>query len=368
MSINLLSHINKIKDPRIPGMVTYPLSEVILTVLIGTMCRGDDMDEIEFICTEDIDWMRKICPFENGIAPAQTLRRVLQMVNPQALEQAFAQWVQSLGNTLSGVVAIDGKSLRGSGSGRGDMVHLVSAYAHAAGLILGGVAVDQKTNEIKAIPEVLKMLELQGAIVTIDAMGCQKDIAAAILHKGADYLLAVKGNQGTLHQDLVDFFADPILLKECQTAVSHDVGHGRIEKRTARVARAGSIQMLHPEWKNLTLIVAIEAVRTHKKTGKTSQETRFYIASLPQDPDQILAATRAHWGIENNLHWQLDVTFKEDHSTLKKDHTARNMSWIRRIVFNLFKRDPSALSLKRKRLKALSDHAYRNSILGVNNL
>ena len=191
MSKNLLEHIDQIEDPRIPGMIKYPLNEVILTVLIGTMCRGDDIDEIEFICSEDIAWLRKICPFENGIAPAQTLRRVLQMVSPSALERAFAGWVQSLGNKLSGVVAIDGKSLRGSGADRGSMVHLVSAYAHTAGLILGGVAVDQKTNEIKAIPDLLKMLELQGAIVTIDAMGCQKEIAASILGKGADYLLAL---------------------------------------------------------------------------------------------------------------------------------------------------------------------------------
>jgi len=368
MSINLLSHINKIKDPRISGMVTYPLNEVILTVLIGTMCRGEDIDEIEFICTEDIDWMRKICPFENGIAPAQTLRRVLQMVNPQALEQAFVEWVQSLGNPISGVVAIDGKSVRGSGTDRGDQVHLVSAYAHAAGLILGGVAVDQKTNEIKAIPELLRMLSLQGAIVTIDAMGCQKDIAAAIINKGADYLLALKGNQGTLHQDIIDFFADPVLSSDCAIATSQDVGHGSIEKRTARVADAGPIQALHPSWKNLTSIVAIDAVRTNKKTGKITEETRFYITSLPQDQETILAASRAHWSIENNLHWQLDVTFKEDQSTLQKDHTARNMAWIRRIAFNLFKSDTSPLPLKRKRLKAHSNHSYRNSLLKINDL
>lgn len=226
---------------------------MLLLCLCGVIAGADSFSGIVNYGEEKLDFLRTLLPYKQGIPAHDTLNDLFRALDPKAFENCFTAWVRDLSGAIPGVVAIDGKSLRGSGAGRSDMVHLVSAYAHAAGLILGGVAVDHKTNEIKAIPEVLKMLELQGAIVTIDAMGCQKDIADAIIKKGADYLLALKGNQGTLHQDVVDFFKDPVLSAACKTATSQDVGHGRIEKRTARVACADPLKSLHLDWKNLSV-------------------------------------------------------------------------------------------------------------------
>ena len=246
--------------------------------------------------------------------------------------------------------------------GRGAL-HLVSAYAHEAGLILAQRAVDGKSNEITAIPELLDMLALEGAIVTIDAMGTQKEIAGRIVAGKADYVLALKGNQGTLEQDAALFFADPVLTADCPSHQETTGGHGRIEERTVRAADAAWLAERHPDWKALASIVSVTACRTIKKTGQTSTETRLYISSLPPHPVRLAAAVRAHWSVENNLHWSLDVTLREDQCRTRKDHSARNLAMIRRAVLNLLRREPSKLSLKRKRLKAAMSPAFRAEIL-----
>jgi len=251
MSMNFLDHIRDIEDPRIPGMVLYPLDEVLLTVLVGLLCRAEDVDEIEDICMELLDWLRLFLPFERGIAPAQTLRRTLARLDPRRLEEAFAAWTARLTERVRGVVAVDGKTVRGSkqdADGKGAL-HLVSAYAHEAGLILAQQAVDGKSNEITAIPELLDMLALEGAIVTIDAMGTQKEIAARIVARKADYVLALKGNQGTLEEDAALFFADPVLAADCPCHEETTSGHGRIEERTVRAAGAAWLAERHTEWK-----------------------------------------------------------------------------------------------------------------------
>lgn len=365
MSLNFLDHIRDIEDPRVPGMVLYPLDEMLLTVLVGLLCRAEDFDEIEDVCTEMLDWLRRFLPFERGVAPAQTLRRSLARLDPQRLEEVFAAWTARLAERVRGVVAIDGKTVRGSrqdADGRGAL-HLVSAYAHEAGLVLAQRAVDGKSNEIAAIPELLDMLALEGAIVTIDAMGTQKEIAGRIVAKKADYVLALKGNQRTLEEDAALFFADPALAADCPCHEETAGGHGRIEERTVRAADAAWLVERHPEWKGLASIVCVTARRTIKKTGKTSTETRLYISSLPPDPVDLAAAVRAHWSIENNLHWSLDVAFREDDCRTRKDHSARNLAMIRRAALNLLRREPSKSSLKRKRLKAAMNPAFRAEIL-----
>jgi predicted transposase YbfD/YdcC len=365
MKRNFLDHIRDLEDPRIPGMVLYPLDEVLLTVLVGLLCRAEDVDEIEDICAELVDWLRLFLPFERGIAPAQTLRRTLARLDPRRLEEAFAAWTASLSERVRGVVAIDGKTVRGSrqdADGKGAL-HLVSAYAHEAGLVLAQQAVDGKSNEIAAIPELLDMLALDGAIVTIDAMGTQKEIAARIVAGKADYVLALKGNQGTLEADAALFFADPVLAADCPCHEAVTGGHGRIEERIVRAADAAWLAARHPQWKGLASIVSVTARRTIKKTGKTSTETRLYISSLPPDPVRLAAAVRAHWSVENNLHWSLDVTFREDECRIRKDHSARNLAMIRRAVLNMLRRNPSTISLKRKRLKAAMSPAFRTAIL-----
>lgn len=365
MNVNFLDHIRDIEDPRVPGMVLYPLDEMLLTVLVGLMCRAEDFDEIEDVCTELLDWLRLFLPFEREIAPAQTLRRTLARLDPRRLEEAFAAWTASLAERVRGVVAVDGKTVRGSkqaADGTGAL-HLVSAYAHEAGLVLAQRAVDGRSNEITAIPELLDMLALEGAIVTIDAMGTQKEIAGKIIAKKADYVLALKGNQGTLEDDAALFFADPVLAADCPCHEETASGHGRIEERTVCAADAAWLAERHPEWKGLRSIVAVTARRTIKKTAQTSTETRLYISSLPPDPVRLAAAVRAHWSIENNLHWSLDVAFREDECRTRKDHSARNLAMIRRAVLNLLRREPSKLSLKRKRLKAAMSPAFRDAIL-----
>jgi predicted transposase YbfD/YdcC len=317
------------------------------------------------ICGEHLGWLRRFLPFRAGIAPAQTLRRVLRALDPVALEGAFAGWVASLQDKVSGVVAIDGKTLRGSKqdrSGEGAL-HMVSAYAHASGLVLAHRAVGEKSNEIVAIPALLDKLAIEGAIVTIDAIGTQTALADKIVGAKADYLLALKENQGTLQRDVAEYFTDPLLSADGPCARRCDSGHGRIEERVCRVADAGWLAERHPQWRNLRSIAQITATRTDKKTGQSSTETRLYISSLPPDPARILDASRSHWSIENNLHWQLDVTFREDQCRSRKDHAARNLATMRKAVLNLLRREPSKLSLKRKRLKAAINPTFRQSVL-----
>lgn len=365
MSASFLDHIRDIEDPRVPGMVLYPLDEILLTVLVGLLCRAEDFDEIDEVCSELLDWLRRFLPFEHGIAPAQTLRRTLARLDPRRLEEGFAAWTARLAGRIRGVVAVDGKTVRGSkldADGKGAL-HLVAAWAHEAGLLLAQRAVDAKSNEITAIPELLDMLEIEGAIVTIDAMGTRKEIAAKIVARKADYVLALKGNQGTLEEDAALFFADPALAADCPCHEETSDGHGRIEERTVRAADAAWLAERHPHWKGLASIAAVTVRRTIKKTGAVSTETRLYISSLPPDPVRLAAAIRAHWSVENNLHWVLDVTFREDECRTRKDHSARNLAMIRRAVLNLLRREPTHKSLKRKRLKALISPAYREAIL-----
>jgi predicted transposase YbfD/YdcC len=336
MSVSFLEHISDIEDPRIAGMVLYPPDEILLTVLVGLLYRAEDFDEIEDVCGELLDWLRRILPFEHAIAPAQTLRRTLARLDPQALEEAFVLWTATLARRINGVEAIEGKTVRGSkrdADGKGAL-HLVWAWAHEAGLILAQRAVDGKSNEITAIPELLDMIELEGAIVTIDAMGTQKGIAAKIVAKKADYVLAPKGNQGTLQEDAALFFADPVLTADFPCHEETDSGHGRIEERSVRTANAAWLVERHPEWKGLASIVSVTVRRTIKKTGATSTETRLFISSLPPDPLRLATAVRAHWSVENNLHWVLDVTFREDACRVRKNHSARNLATIRRAVLN----------------------------------
>jgi predicted transposase YbfD/YdcC len=365
MGESFLDHIKTVEDHRIPGMITYPLDEVLLTVLVGLLCRMEDFDEIAMFGEEQLGWLRRFLPFCDGIAPAQTLRRVLRALDPKALARGFSSWVASLQTKVSGVVAIDGKTLRGTKpdkSGTGAL-HIISAYAHEAGLVLAARAVAAKSNEITAIPELLDMLAIEGAIVTIDAIGTQTAIAARIIDKKANYILALKENQGALHADVADFFADPVLAAACPEHRQSDAGHGRIEERAARVGDADWLVERHPGWKGLRSIAAITAIRINKKTGATSTETRLYISSLPPEPANILAACRSHWSIENNLHWQLDVTFREDECRTRKDHAAINLAMMRHTALNLLKREPTKIPIKRKRIKAAINPQFRTSLL-----
>jgi predicted transposase YbfD/YdcC len=367
MTLGFLDQMRVVPDHRIAGMVTYPLNEILLATLAGVVCGADDWEGVEEVATGGLNWLRGFLPFANGIPTAQTLRKVFRLLDAQALERGFAAWAASMRAAARAVIAIDGKTLRGSktsSDGKGAL-HLVSAYATEAGLVLAQCAVDGKSNEITAIPELLDMLNLKGAIVSIDAMGTQKEIAQRIVDKGADYVLALKGNQPSLHEDAALFFADPACAATCARSAETDAGHGRIEERSCRAAEAGWLAARHPGWKGLRSLAAVTARRVDKKTGGESLETRFYIASLEPDPKAILAAARAHWGIENNLHWTMDVTFDEDRCRTRKDASPLNFAIIRHTAYNILKADKTRGSLRRKRLRACIDPTFRSSLFAA---
>ena len=368
MSFVFLDHMKIVPDHRVPGMVTYPLEEILLATLVGVVCGADDWEGVEDIAALSLDWLRGFLPFADGVPTAQTYRKVFRLLDAKALEKGFAAWAASLRSTARGaagpeVIALDGKTLRGSKQSDGTgALHLVSAYASAAGLVLAQRAVDQKFNEIKAIPEVLDMLCLDGAIVTIDAMGTQKEIAARIIDKGGDYVLALKGNQTSLHEDAALYVADPASAEAFASYTETDSGHGRIEERICRAVDAGWLAERHPAWKGLRTLAAVTGRRIDKKTGQTSLDTRLFISSLEPDPKALFAAVRAHWGIENNLHWSLDVTFDEDNCRTRKDNSALTFAIVRHAAFNLLKADKTRISLRRKRLRACVDPAFRTAI------
>jgi len=361
---DFVTWMSVIPEPRVPGMVMYPLPELLLAALVGGLCRLDDWDEIAWFASEQLDWFRKFLPFENGIASPKTFRTVFRMIDHEAFCDAFIAWASQWNS--GGIVAIDGKTLRGSKDGETQKAqHVLNAFAHESGMCIGQKPVDGKSNEITAIPGFLDQLALKGAIVTMDAMGTQKEIATKIINKKADYVLALKGNQGTLHDDVKLFFEDEELSKTCLSHETLDGDHGRIEERHCRVNK--DINWLikrHPEWKGLRSITAVTLTRTDKKTGETSNETRYYISSLPEDAGRMLAITRAHWCVENNLHWALDVTFHEDACRSRKDHGALNLALIRKTALNLLTKNKSCkLPMKRKRLKAEIDPAYRQTLI-----
>jgi predicted transposase YbfD/YdcC len=375
MSCDLLLEFQALEDPRILGMVQYPLDEILFVVLAGLLCQLEDIEDIEIFGREQLGWLQQFLPFSGGVAPAQTIRRVLARLDGRSLERLLVSWVRGLGGrdlggrdlggtgaAKSGVIAIDGKAVRGHGT-----LHMVNAYASEAGLVLAARATAGKGHEIAGIAEVLDLLQLEGMIVTTDALGTQTDIVETILSKKGEYVLALKGNQGSLHEDVTCFFADTVLLQSCAETRCVEDGHGRIETRTLYAADAEWVRTRHPRWRGLRSIAMLESVREDKKTKAYSTTTRFYIASLPPNPEALLKAARAHWSVENNAHWVLDVLFNEDAARARKDYEAQNMAILRRIALNILKQNKEKIPLKQKRTKAAFNPHYRKKLLGVNN-
>ena len=345
-------------DPRLERTKRHALLDIIILAVCGTLGGADGWADIERFGRAKLDFFRRFLDLPHGIPSHDTFGRVFARLDPAALLGCIHRWLAALGAAVAGeVVAIDGKTLRRSfdTAAAQDPLHLVSAWATEARLVLGQVAVAAKSNEITAIPLLLELLDLDGCIVTIDAMGCQTEIAAAIRGRGADYVLAVKDNQPTLHRAVHEAFvahaeagfADPSL-RRLKTV---DRGHGRLETREYYCADVPAALRRGGRWKDLTSIGMV--VRTREVNGTASDEVVYYISSLPPKVKTFARAARGHWGIENRLHWGLDVTFAEDRSRIRTDHGPENLGLLRRLALSILQRDTSSKdSLRGKRLLA----------------
>jgi len=359
-----------ISDPRQAGKVEHDLVELLVVAVNAVLVGADTFVEIELWAKEKLDWLRGYLRLENGIPSHDTFGRLFGLINPDEFESAFRRWVGAIAPALGpdAVVAIDGKTSRRSGKADATPLHLVSAFAAGAGLVLGQRATAEKSNEKTAIPELLATLALEGCIVTIDAMGTQANIAQAIRDRGADYLLAVKDNQPTLADSLRDFFAQFEAAPEKtphSTAETIEKDHGRLETRRCYAFNQLRCLAKPEQWPDLQSFAVIESER--RINGKTSLERRFYISSLPADAQRLARAVRAHWAVENNLHWCLDVVFADDQMRARSGHAAHNLAVLRHITLNLIRLDPVKRKggIKARRLIAATSDLYRAQLLGL---
>jgi predicted transposase YbfD/YdcC len=358
-----INYFSNLTDPRVERTKDHLLDDIIFIAIAAVICGAESWNDMENYGKSKESWLKGFLQLPNGIPSHDTFNRVFSTLDPQELEKCFLDWVKSVAQITKGeVISIDGKSIRGSKEkGSKSIVHMVSAWANANHMVLGQVKVDEKSNEITAIPRLLEVLVLEGCIVTIDAMGCQKEIAKKIIKKGADYILAVKGNQGSLEEGVKDTvrFAKPFDKDQ-----HVDTGHGRIETRRCYLYSDFSHIEEPSKWKDLKAIVKIEAERYIKSTGQTQKEIRLYITSCAGNAKMISSAIRAHWGVENSLHWVLDVSFGEDASRKRDGHSAQNFSILNRIALNLVKNEQSKKrSVKGKRLDAGWDNDYLLKIM-----
>ncbi len=354
--ISILSHID---DPRIERSRLHNLIDILAIAICSSMCGMTGWEEFEAFGEEKKEWFETFLELPNGIPSHDTFRRVFERIDPKQLQKALTEWSAQLHQCLEGkVVAIDGKTLRASFNSTKGLapLHAVSAFVTESKFVLGQTFVEKKENEITAIPELLETLEIKGAIVTIDAMGCQKKIAEQICKKKkADYVLALKKNHPDLHDEVAALFrlAEKQSQIQVDTFCSHDKGHGRIETRECACIEAGPwLEHVSQGWTKLKTVAKL--VSTVEKKGKVSEETRYFLSSLPCDAEEHLRVVREHWRIENTLHWSLDVVFKEDSIHISNDNSPKNLSIIRRIAFSLAKeRTPEKMTTKRAQLRSV---------------
>lgn len=368
----LASYFATVDDPRIERTKAHKLLDIIIITICAVICGADDWVGVAEFGTSKAAWLKEFLDLPNGIPSHDTFGRVFARIDPEQFQRSFLQWIQAVQTVRTDVIAIDGKTHRGShdrAHGKAAL-HLVSAWAAENRLVLGQIAVDDKSNEITAIPQLLDLLDLRGCTVTIDAMGCQTAIAAKIRERQGHYVLALKANQPALYADVQALFADARAAKQPEygiaSATETTSGHGRIERRSAYViSEPAVIAYLNADdrWRDLASVALVEAQRT--TDGHTTTEQRYYLLDQACPPHEVNALVRGHWGIENRVHWVLDVIFHEDASRIRTGNAPQNMGVVRHIALNLLRQEPSTGSVKAKRFRAALKDAYLERVLGI---
>lgn len=373
LSQTFLEHFKSLEDPRLDNHrnLRHNLTDILVITILATICGADTWEEVNEFGIAKYEWLSTFLELPNGIPSHDTFGRVFSLINPSKFEACFRQWIESLEiDRDQEIIAIDGKTLRGSGNKRKNKkaLHLVSAWAVNNRLMLAQVKTEEKSNEIEAIPRLLNMLDISNSIVTIDAMGCQKSIALQIIEQGGNYVLSLKENQPTLYQDIANIFAlgevrqFKKMLNKRKVEKVHD--HGRTETRRYTLISARDPVMFQFRWPGMKSIGMLEVTRTTNNDVERSK--RYFITSLDEDIDGFMRAARKHWSIEINLHWSLDVSFKEDLNRARAGHSAQNLATVRRIALNLLtqeKTHKNGISCRRK--TAGWNHKYLMDLLNM---
>lgn len=366
-AVVFLGYFKELRDPRQAGKVTYPLDEVLLLCLLAVLAGAECFTEIALFGTRKLALLRRFRPFKDGTPAHDHLGDILATLDAEAFQRCFVAWVTAVAGLPGEVIAIDGKTVRRSGhkSGAKAAIHMVSAFAARQRLVLGQVKVAEKSNEILAIPKLLNMLAIEGAIITIDAMGCQRDIAQTVIDKKADYVLALKGNQGSLRQDVELFATEQQARGFVDTKSSQDRtvdgDHGRIETRTTTVIHDVAWLQERHNWPGLNGLIIVDSSR--EISGKTERETRYYLTSLAMPAARLGLVVRNHWAIENSLHWVMDMVFRDDECRVRTEHAPANFTTIKHIALNLLRRPATKLSLRARRKAASWDDEFLASLI-----
>jgi predicted transposase YbfD/YdcC len=366
-STAFLGHFDDMPDPRQRGKVAYPLNEILLLSLLAVIAGAETFTEIARFGQSKIKLLQRFLPFGNGTPAHDHLGDIFATLDAEAFQRCFAAWVAEATGCPAEVIAIDGKTSRRSYQ-KQDVkapIHMVSAFGARQRLVLGQSKVNDKSNEITAIPALIEMMEIEGAVITIDAMGCQRAIAEKILGKKADYIFSLKGNQGTLHDDVKLFVAEQQAQKFKDATISRhetvDGGHGRIETRRYTVIHDVAWLRERHGWPGLRSVIVVESTRELR--GKTERETRLYIRSLDLSAEVVAQMIRDHWTVENNLHWVMDMVFRDDECRVRKDHASANFTTIKHAAFNFLKRPPGKDSMRVKRKRAAWEDEFLYNVV-----
>ncbi|RJY00351.1 ISAs1 family transposase [Parashewanella spongiae] len=356
-------HFELLDDQRQSAKVTYPMFDIFFITLCAVIAGAEGWKEIKEYAEGHLDWFQKHGFLKSGVPVDDTIARVISRIKPEQFNQCFVKWMQSVNRLSKGeIIAIDGKTLRGSydREDRLSTIHMINAFASKNKMVLGQLSTDVKSNEITAIPELLKLLEIKGAIVSIDAMGCQKEIAKTIIKQGADYLLAVKGNQPSLHEAVQSMFDDFRNAKADNLKIEKN--RSRLEARACQILSAKRLAKEFPEWPSLKTVGVTMSYR-QEKGKEPSLEYRYYICSTELTEDKFAEAVREHWAVENSLHWVLDLTMREDACQIYKDNGAENWGILRQTALNMLRKEKTKVSMPTKRRRAWMNTSFLEKVL-----